>query len=98
MNRREWLKRFGTAGALFLASPTLMNCQKREIQKETAKQIAQSNRNCGKCESRFYKDYEPRRRRETRDRIIKFQKRIQRQKPIYQTEFQQRGRYARFDA
>jgi uncharacterized protein (DUF362 family) len=39
MNRREWLKRFGGAGALFLVSPTLMSCQKREIQNETAKQV-----------------------------------------------------------
>lgn len=39
MNRREWLKRFGTAGALFFASPTLSSCQKREAQNEAAKQI-----------------------------------------------------------
>lgn len=39
MNRREWLKKFGGAGALFLASPSLMNCQKGEMQNETAKQI-----------------------------------------------------------
>lgn len=39
MNRREWLKKFGGASALFLASPSLASCQKREIQNETAKQI-----------------------------------------------------------
>jgi uncharacterized protein (DUF362 family) len=39
MNRREWLKKFGGAGALFLASPSLMNCQKSEVQRESAKQI-----------------------------------------------------------
>jgi uncharacterized protein (DUF362 family) len=39
VNRREWLKRFGGAGALFLASPSLMNCQKREFHNEAVKQI-----------------------------------------------------------
>lgn len=39
MDRREWLKRFGATGALFLASPSLVNCQKREVQNETARQI-----------------------------------------------------------
>jgi uncharacterized protein (DUF362 family) len=41
MNRRDWLKKFGAAGAFFLASPTLINCQKSEIPKETAKRIAE---------------------------------------------------------
>lgn len=39
MNRREWLKKFGGASALFLASPSLMACQKGEIKNEVAKQI-----------------------------------------------------------
>ena len=55
MNRREWLKRFGTAGALFLASPTLMNCQKREIQKETAKQIVNQTAIAGNAKVAFIK-------------------------------------------
>lgn len=36
MDRREWLKTFGTAGALFLVSPALVNCQKRAAGTEAA--------------------------------------------------------------
>ena len=39
MNRREWLKKFGGAGALFLLSPSMIACQKSEIKNEIAKQI-----------------------------------------------------------
>ncbi|NNE97469.1 MAG: DUF362 domain-containing protein [Pyrinomonadaceae bacterium] len=38
MDRREWLKKFGGASALFLASPSLMSCRDRanlEIRKQT---------------------------------------------------------------
>ena len=38
MNRREWLKRFGGASAMFLASPSLLACQKNEVQTEVAKE------------------------------------------------------------
>lgn len=55
MNRREWLKKFGTASALFLASPSLLNCQKREIQKETAKQMLDKSAVAGNARIAFVK-------------------------------------------
>lgn len=38
MNRREWLKKFGGAGALFLASPGLFACQNGRAEKEIVRQ------------------------------------------------------------
>ena len=40
MNRREWLKKFGGAGALFLTAPELFACQKNQSQVEIARRSA----------------------------------------------------------
>ncbi|MEZ5345513.1 MAG: DUF362 domain-containing protein [Pyrinomonadaceae bacterium] len=43
MNRREWLRKFGSAGVLFAASPSLISCQKsgvgREISRNAVKTV-----------------------------------------------------------
>jgi uncharacterized protein (DUF362 family) len=43
MDRRDWLKKFGGAGVLFAASPSLISCQipelKREVTKEAVKAV-----------------------------------------------------------
>lgn len=42
MNRRDWLKRFGGAGVLFAASPSLISCQNGEVKREVAKQTVKA--------------------------------------------------------
>jgi uncharacterized protein (DUF362 family) len=42
MDRRDWLKRFGGAGMLFAASPSLISCQSSEIKREVAKQTVKT--------------------------------------------------------
>ncbi len=54
MNRREWLKRFGSAGILFAASPSLISCQNGEIKKEVAKQTVTPG-NAAKAKVAFIK-------------------------------------------
>ncbi len=38
MNRRDWLKKFGGAGILFAASPSLFGCENGEVEKEIVEQ------------------------------------------------------------
>ncbi len=42
MNRRDWLKKFGGAGILFAASPSLVSCQNGDVKREVAKQTVKA--------------------------------------------------------
>lgn len=42
MKRREWLKRFGGAGVLFAASPSLISCQKGEVDRRISTQFVKT--------------------------------------------------------